>query len=54
MNKTAKILLLLLLFLLLIIFLRFILGGSEDTWICQAGQWVKHGAPLSPKPLNPC
>ena len=27
---------------------------GEDSWICQSGQWVKHGAPSSPMPSKPC
>lgn len=34
--------------------LRFVLGGPEDSWICQNGQWVKHGNPGSPMPVSPC
>lgn len=34
--------------------LRFIIGGSEDTWICDNGEWVKHGVPSAPKPDTPC
>jgi hypothetical protein len=34
--------------ILIIIFgLRFIIGGSEDTWFCQNGEWVRHGNPTS-------
>lgn len=33
---------------------RFGLGGSEDTWICQDGIWVKHGNPSQPQPVIPC
>ncbi len=33
--------------------LRF-LSGDEDTWLCQNGQWVKHGNPASPMPLESC
>ncbi len=25
--------------------MRFVIGGSEDDWICVKGQWVKHGYP---------
>lgn len=32
--------------------LRF--ATPEDTWICSAGEWVKHGAPYAPKPTTPC
>lgn len=35
-------------------FLRFVVGGPEDTWICQDGQWVKHGVPSAPMPNKPC
>jgi len=34
--------------------LRFILGGSEDTWICDNGQWVKHGNPSQAMPEESC
>jgi hypothetical protein len=46
-----------LVFLILIIgwgFLRFVIGGPEDDWICVDGQWVKHGAPRAPKPTGAC
>lgn len=33
--------------------LRFLAGG-EDTWICQNGEWIKHGNPKAPKPTEPC
>lgn len=34
--------------------LRFIVGGSEDDWICSDGQWVKHGNPSAPQPNESC
>ncbi len=33
---------------------RFLLGGNEDTWICQNGAWVKHGNPSQPMPETGC
>lgn len=33
---------------------RFGLGGSEDTWLCQQGQWIKHGHPVAPMPRSGC
>jgi hypothetical protein len=33
--------------------IRF-LSGDEDTWICDNGEWVKHGNPSAPKPLTEC
>jgi hypothetical protein len=31
-----------------------IFSGSEDTWLCQNGQWVKHGNPAAAMPTTPC
>jgi hypothetical protein len=36
------------------LFIRFIIGGDEDTWLCQAGQWVKHGQPAAARPTTSC
>ncbi len=36
------------------LFLRFIIGGSEDAWICVDGEWIKHGVPSAPMPVEPC
>lgn len=33
---------------------RLLVGGGEDTWICEGGEWVKHGVPSAPKPEKPC
>lgn len=33
--------------------IRF-LSGPEDTWVCQDGQWVKHGNPSAEMPIDPC
>jgi len=38
----------------LIFFIRFFFGGDEDTWICQKGEWIKHGNPSYPKPIISC
>lgn len=35
-------------------FLRFVIGGPEDSWICKDGNWIKHGRPSYPKPITPC
>ena len=35
-------------------FLRFVVGGPEDDWICVDSQWVKHGNPSAPMPTKPC
>ncbi len=28
--------------------------SGEDCWLCQNGQWVKHGNPSAPKPVTLC
>jgi uncharacterized membrane protein len=52
-NKTIMILVAVILGLFLIIFnLRFFSG--EDDWICQNGEWAKHGNPRAPMPNRTC
>ncbi|NMB57089.1 hypothetical protein GYA19_04085 [Candidatus Beckwithbacteria bacterium] len=34
--------------------IRFVFGGDEDTWVCQNGQWERHGNPSAPKPSSLC
>lgn len=34
--------------------LRFGFSGGEDTWLCENGQWVKHGSPSAAKPTTGC
>lgn len=36
------------------LFLRFVIGGPEDDWICVENQWVKHGNPSFPMPTGGC
>ncbi|MBU0612278.1 hypothetical protein KKA39_00920 [Patescibacteria group bacterium] len=38
--------------ILVILGMRFL--SREDNWICQDGQWVKHGNPSSPIPETGC
>lgn len=52
--KISFILLFLFLALAIVFILRFIIGGTEDTWLCQNGVWVKHGNPSSPSPIGGC
>ena len=49
-----KILLIVLILFIGLVGLRFILVGNEDTWICENGEWVKHGNPSAPKPVEDC
>ncbi|MEK7167546.1 MAG: DUF333 domain-containing protein [Patescibacteria group bacterium] len=34
--------------------LFLILRGNEDAWLCQNGQWVKHGNPSATMPTSGC
>jgi len=49
----GKILITLIVLFLLVLTL-ILLRGSEGGWICQDGQWVKHGQPTSPPPSSGC
>jgi len=40
--------------ILLLIILAFRIFSKEDTWICEKGQWIKHGNPSSEKPSEAC
>jgi len=47
-----------LLILILIAVVLFIIGArflsGEDSWMCNDGQWVKHGNPSLPMPISGC
>ncbi|HEY59789.1 MAG TPA: hypothetical protein G4N92_03745 [Anaerolineae bacterium] len=49
-----KVLIFLLIILVAWLFIRFVIGGSEDSWICKDGQWVKHGNPAASMPEYAC
>ncbi|MDD5341595.1 MAG: GerMN domain-containing protein [Patescibacteria group bacterium] len=55
--KTQKVILIIALAIILtagvtIAVLRF--STPEDTWLCQNGQWIKHGNPDQPQPTTAC
>lgn len=54
MKKILLILISITLLLALALLIRFSLGGSEDSWICQGGAWVKHGNPSAAMPTSAC
>jgi hypothetical protein len=54
MRKIKKVVLIILIILVAWAFLRFVVGGSEDSWICVDDQWVEHGVPSAPMPTEPC
>lgn len=33
---------------------RLLFSGNEDTWICEGGEWVKHGNPAGNPPQEEC
>ncbi len=40
---------------LIILLVAFVfVRGNEDTWLCQNGQWIKHGNPTAPSPTGIC
>lgn len=49
-----KIIIIIIIVIVVWAFIRFVIGGSEDTWMCVDGEWVKHGVPSAPKPTKPC
>lgn len=55
MKKNIIIIILSVIIVVLAIFmLRFILSGKEDSWICENGEWIKHGNPSEAHPDLPC
>ncbi|NQU83770.1 MAG: hypothetical protein HQ536_03590 [Parcubacteria group bacterium] len=53
-NKFTTILIIILAVFVVWFGIRFLIGGSEDTWICTDGGWKKHGEPSTPKPIKLC
>jgi len=54
MKKFIIAICLVLILIITVFSIRFIIGGPEDTWLCQNGQWVKHGSPKDPAPTTGC
>jgi uncharacterized membrane protein len=52
-NKTWMIALFALMILLFTVFGLRLFSG-EDDWMCQDGQWIKHGQPSVPMPTKKC
>ncbi|MFH1971096.1 MAG: hypothetical protein ABIJ05_01800 [Patescibacteria group bacterium] len=38
----------------IVFILRFVVGGDEDTWLCENNEWVKNGQPAYDHPLEGC
>lgn len=43
----------LIVFLIMFVFTMRVISG-EDAWICQNGEWIKHGQPSYPAPTAEC
>lgn len=41
-------------FIIAVIFLGIRIFSGEDSWICQEGQWIRHGNPEAEKPKDGC
>jgi len=52
-NKTIIYFLIAIIFICVSIFSLRLFSG-EDNWVCQNGQWQKHGQPSFPSPSLPC
>ena len=53
MTKNKRIFIIIISFITFLFIWAFI-RGPEDTWICDDGQWVKHGFPYAPMPEGEC
>jgi putative hemolysin len=38
----------------ILLIVRFVLGGSEDIWVCRNETWIKHGHPSQSMPTSGC
>lgn len=54
MKKIVVVLIIIIAVGVIILGIRFLFGGDEDTWLCDNGEWVKHGNPSAEKPTTPC
>jgi hypothetical protein len=52
--KKSTIIILVLIGLVIITFFIIRFSSNEDSWICQNGQWIKHGNPNSDMPVTTC
>jgi len=54
MKKTGLTIIVLIIFAILVLFTLRFFSGDEDTWLCQNGEWVKHGNPSAAMPTELC
>lgn len=53
-NFTNLVLVLMFILALVIVGMLFFVRGDEDAWICENGEWVKHGNPSTAMPTEGC
>lgn len=55
-NSNAAIIIVLAVILVIVagLVVASLLRGEEDTWLCENGQWVKHGQPSAAQPTTGC
>lgn len=57
-NKKKKIKPILIIVIFVFILLGIVIGirlfSGEDVWVCRNGEWVKHGYPANPMPIEEC
>lgn len=54
MIKKKNLIILAVILIIIGVIILFRILTPEDTWICQNGEWVKHGNPTAPQPVNSC
>jgi len=54
MKTITKVLIMAIIILVILIVIFILKVGSEDSWMCVAGQWVQHGHPSAPMPNWSC
>ena len=54
MKTITKVLIVAIIILVILIVIFILKVGSEDSWMCVAGQWVQHGHPSAPMPNWSC
>ena len=54
MTKKYQIPIIVLILIIAVGALAIFLRGDEDTWLCQNGQWIKHGNPSALMPTSAC
>ncbi len=53
-KRVLKIFTIIIAILIVWLFIRFVIGGPEDDWVCVDGEWIEHGVPSAPMPTEPC